>query len=138
MEFTVPKFIEQEARIVGSLTFKQFIFVGIAGGISLFIYFILPFFLFIIVAIILLGSALALAFFKIGKISLPEFIANFFIFIFKPRIYLWKKKTSPPKFLTRMKEPIPGLREPEKEVKLKISKGSRLDELFMRIETNKK
>ena len=137
MEFTVPKFIEREAKIVGSLTFKQFIFVAIAGGISLFIYFILPFFLFVIIAVILLGSALALSFLKVSRTSLPELIVNFFAFTFKPRIYLWKKKTSPPKFLTKMKEPIPGLREPEKEVKLKISKGSRLDELFTRIETKK-
>ena len=137
MEFTVPKFIEQEAKIVGPLTFKQFIFVGIAGGISLFLYFIVPFFLFIIILVILLGSALALAFLKIDRTSLPELISNFFVFTFKPRIYLWKKKTSPPKFLAKGKEPIPGLREPEKEVKLKVSVGSRLDELFTRIETKK-
>lgn len=137
MEFTVPKFIEQEAKIVGPLTFKQFVFVGIAGGISLFLYFIVPFFLFIIVLVVLLGSALALAFLKIGRTSLPELIVNFFTFIFRPRIYLWKKKTSPPKFLAKEKEPIPGLREPEKEMKLKVSKGSRLDELFTRIETKK-
>jgi hypothetical protein len=137
MEFTVPKFIEQEAKIVGPLTFKQFIFIGIAGGISIFLYFILPFFLFIIIAVILLGSALVLAFLKIGKTSLPEYITNFFVFIFKPRIYLWKKKTSPPKFLAKEKEPIPGLKEPEKELKLRISKGSRIDELFTRIETKK-
>lgn len=136
MEFTVPKFIEKEARIVGPLTFKQFIFIGAAGAISIFIYFIVPFFLFIIIAIVLLGGSFALAFFKIGKTSLPNFIANFFSFIFKPRIYLWKKKTSPPKFLK--KEKLPLIEEEEKEeekTKLKVSRGSRLDELFTRVET---
>ena len=133
----MPKFIEQEAKIVGPLTFKQFIFIGIAGGVSAVLYFLLPFFLFVFVAVVLLGSALFLAFFKIGKTSLPEYIVNFFVFISKPRIYLWKKKTSPPKFLTKKKEPIPGLKEEEKEVKLRISKGSRIDELFIKIETKK-
>jgi hypothetical protein len=137
MEFTVPKFIEKESRIVGPLTFKQFIFVGLAGAISVFLYFILPFYLFIIIAIILFGGSLALAFLKIGKTSLPSFIANFFVFLFKPRIYLWKKKTSPPKFLKKEKPPlIEQEKEKEEEkTKLKVSRGSRLDELFTRVET---
>jgi len=68
MEFTVPKFIEKEARIVGPLTFKQFIFIGAAGAISIFVYFVLPFYLFIIAVIILLGGSFALAFLKMGKL----------------------------------------------------------------------
>jgi len=139
MEFTVPKFIEKEARIVGPLTFKQFIFIGAAGAISIFVYFVLPFYLFIIAVIILLGGSFALAFLKIGKTALPSFILNFFTFIFKPRIYLWKKKTSPPKFLKKGKIPLieEKNKEEEEKTKLKISRGSRLDELFTRIETKK-
>jgi len=137
MEFTVPKFIEKESKIVGPLTFKQFIFVGLAGAISVFVYFVLPFYLFIIIAIILFGGSLALAFLKIGKTSLPSFIANFFVFTFKPRIYLWKKKTSPPKFLKKEKPLLIEQKKEEEEekTKLKVSRGSRLDELFTRVET---
>ena len=134
MQFTVPQFIEKEPKIVGPLTFKQFIFIGVAGGICLFLFFTVSLFVFIILAIVLLGGAFALAFLKIGKTSLPIFIKNFFSFLFKPKVYLWKKKTSPPKFLR--KEKVEEKEEEiEEESKLKVSKGSRLNELFTHLET---
>lgn len=137
MEFTVPQFIEKEAKIVGPFTFKQFIFIGIAGGLCVFLFFTVPFSLFLILAIFLLGGAFALAFFKIQRVSLPVFIKNLFSFLFKPKIYLWKKKGSPPKFL-RKEKPETKIREEEKEgrkSKLKIIRGGRLHELLTRIET---
>jgi len=134
MEFIVPQFIEKEAKIVGPFTFKQFVFIGTAGGICLVLFFILPFYVFIIAAVILLGGAFALALLKIKKISLPVFIKNFFIFIFKPKVYLWKKKTGPQKFL--IKEKVEKEKEEiKKKTELKIAKGSRLNELFTHIET---
>lgn len=136
MEFTVPQFIEREPKIVGPFTFKQFIFIGIAGGVCLFLFFTVPLYIFIIAAIVLLGGAFALAFLKIGKTSLPVFIKNFFAFLFKPKIYLWKKKTSPPKFLRKEKVEVKEKEEEiEEESKLKVSTGSKLDELFTRLET---
>ncbi len=134
MEFTVPQFIEKEAKIVGPFTFKQFIFIAIAGGVCIFLFFTVSLFVFIIMTILLLGGAFALAFLKIGKTSLPVFIKNFFSFLFKPKVYLWKKKTSPPKFLR--KEKVKAKKEKiEEESKLRVSKGSRLDELFTKLET---
>jgi len=137
MEFTVPQFIEREPKIVGPFTFKQFIFIGIAGGLCLLLFFVLPLAVFIIIAVVLLGGAFALAFLKIGKTSLPEFIKNFFYFIFKPKIYLWKKKISPPKFFSKEKKEEKE-EEIKKESKLKVVKGSRLDELSTRLETKNK
>ncbi len=135
MEYIVPQFIERETKIVGPFTFKQFIFIGIAGGLSIFLYFFLPFFLFLIIAIVLLGGAFALAFFKMGGFPLPKLLQNFFIFLTKPKIYLWKKKTIPPKIFKKMEEP----KEEEKEGSiLKISGRSRLRELFKVLETKTK
>jgi len=132
MEFTVPQFIEKEPKIVGPFTFKQFIFIGVAGGICLFLFFTVSLPVFIIMAIVLLGGAFALAFLKVGKTSLPLFIKNFFIFLFKPKIYLWKKKTNPPKFL---KKEVPKKEEIKEGSELKVSRGSKLDELFTKLET---
>jgi len=92
MQFTVPQFVEREPRIVGPFTFKQFIFIGIGIAFSILFYFTLPFFLFLPLATIFLGMGFLLAVFKIKKIPLPIIIKNFFIFLFKPKIYLWKKK----------------------------------------------
>ena len=135
MEFIVPQFIEKEPKIVGPFTFKQFIFVGTAGGISIFLFFFLPLPLFIIIAMPLLGGAFALAFLKIQKTSLPVFIKNFFFFLFKPKIYLWRKKRIPPKFLKKEKEIELIKKGPKKESDLKITRGSKLHELFTRLET---
>lgn len=137
MEFTVPQFIEREPKIVGPFTFKQFIYVGIAGGICLLIFFVVPLFLFVMIAIILLGSAFALAFFKVGKISLPVFLKNFFIFsVFRQKIYLWKKKTTPLKFLKPEEAAEEKIEEegPKKPL-LKIAEGSKLKDLFTHLET---
>lgn len=135
MEFTVPQFIEKEAKIVGPFTFKQFIFIGIAGALSIFMYFVLPLFLTIIIAVPLIGGAFALAFLKVSRTSLPAFIANFFTFFFKPKVYLWDKKTGSPKFLKRDKKMAQDLTEEKDEGELKVSRGSRLDELFTKLET---
>jgi len=135
MEFIVPQFIEKEAKIVGPFTFKQFIFIGSAGGLTILLYFILPFPLFVILAVILLGGALALAFLKINKTSLPTHLAHLVSFMFKPKVYLWKKKTSMPKFFKREKEMVEKITEKKEGPKLKVSRGSRLDELFTKLET---
>jgi len=133
MEFTVPQFIEREAKIVGPFTFKQFIFIGTAGGICVLLFFVVPFSVFIILAIVLLGGAFALALLKVQRTSLPVFIKNFFIFLFKPRIYLWKKKSVVPRFLQKERETI---REGAKEESaLRVVKGSKLRELFTYLET---
>ncbi len=91
MQFVIPKFIEQEAKILGSLTWKQIVIVGIAIGFCVILYFILPFSLFIIAAIILVGGSFALAIIPIGGRSLPVVLTNFVKFTTSPKVYLWKK-----------------------------------------------
>lgn len=133
MEFSIPQFIEKEAKIVGPLTFKQFVFIGTAAGVCILLFFLLPFYLFIIATIILVGGALALAFVKIQGISLPVVIKNFFFFLFKPKVYLWKKKPTPP-ILVKMPE-TKKEEKVEEAPTLKTVKGSRLKELFTKLET---
>lgn len=137
MEYIVPQFIERETKIFGPFSFKQFIFIGIAGGISIALFFTLKSFaLFLISAIILMGSAFALALFKKGGFSLPKLIQNFFVFLTKPKIYLWKKKAIPPKMAKKVKE----IKEEEKEEgsPLKIAEKSRLRNLSTLLETKVK
>jgi len=139
MEFTVPQFIEKEARIVGPFTFKQFIFIGTAGGICLLLFFVVPLVFFVPLAVILLGGAFALAFLKVERTSLPMFIKNFFLFIFKPKIYLWQKKSAPPTILKQEKEVIKKTEEGAKvESTLKVVRGSKLRELFTYLETKQR
>ena len=130
MQFTVPQFIEKEAKIVGPFTFKQFVFVGIAGSICLFIYFTVSFTAFIISSIFILGIAFSLAFLKINKTPLPIIIKNFFSFLTEPKVYLWKKKTAP-SVIQRKKKPIP--KKEEEKPAPKISERSKLKDLSTRL-----
>ena len=89
-QFTVPKFIEQKPKIVGPLTFQQFVFVGIAVAISFFLYFTVPLMFFLAGSLTLVSLALGLAFGNAGGRPLTTMLKNFSVFIFAPKLYLWK------------------------------------------------
>jgi len=140
MEFTIPQFIEKEAKIVGPLTFKQFAFFGLAVLVSAALFFILPKFIFFIVGPVLLVGAFALAFYKKEGVPLPDLMIGFFSFIFKPKIYLWKKKGVPPRFLRpgdidKGAAKRESLEEKRQGPRLKMSRGSHLHDLFTQVET---
>lgn len=132
MQYTVPKFIEMEAKIIGPFTFKQFTYVGFAAAILFILYFSVPFYLFIIAAVILMGGALTLAFLKIEGRSMPTILKNFLIFSAKPRLYIWKKKLAPPKII---KEKPKEEQEIDPESALKITGKGHLRKISKQIET---
>jgi len=136
MEFTVPQFVEKEPKLIGPFTFKQFIFVAIAGAACFFLYFFIgkknmP--LFILIAILLFGGSLALAFIRIKGYTLPILIKNFFAFTIMPKIFLWHRKLIPPK--------VSKIKKFEKaeveETPLKIIEESSLQKLSTQVETKK-
>ena len=135
MQFTVPQFIERKPKIIGPLTFRQFIFVGTAGGICIFLYFFLPTGLFVFLAVIIFGSASALAFVKIGKTPLPAVLKNLFIYVLNPKVYLWKKKIN---VIRNSKRRESAPKEETKESNLKIAERSHLRNLSIKIETKNK
>jgi hypothetical protein len=88
---TVPKFIEREARVLGPITFRQLIILGIGGFILFLVYFLYK--KFFNLALIIVGPiTLALAFVQIQGMPILNFIANFFLFGFKRKIYRWGGK----------------------------------------------
>lgn len=139
MEFSVPQFIEMETKIVGPLTWRQFIYIGGAGALIFFLYFIIEYFyLFLVVAIFLFASAASLAFLKIKGHPLPTIIVNFFLFSLSSKLYIWRKKPIKAGLFYR-KEKIRFKKEkPEESVLLKITKESRLKDLSTQIELKTK
>ncbi len=111
MQFVVPQFIQRNTKILGPLSFKQVLFILAAALISLLFYVFLPFSLFVIGSLIVFPVCLALAVLRVHNTPLPELLKNFFIFLGKPRIYLWKKK----KDLVKMKKSEIIVVEEEKE-----------------------
>ena len=137
MRFTVPQFIEYETKIVGPLTFKQFMFIGIAGAICFFLYFTIGktnFALFIMASLIIGAIAISLAFLQIGGRSFPIIIGNFLRFSLRPKMFIWRKNEMP---IAIFKKEI---KKEEKmgELPLKIAEKSRLKKLKTQIETKTK
>lgn len=90
MQFQVPQFIETEDKLVGPLTLRQFIYIVIAGGIFAMLYFLVQTWIAVIFGVILLGSAGALSFIKIGGRPLIEIVIAAAGFYWKPQIYIWQ------------------------------------------------
>jgi hypothetical protein len=136
MRFTVPQFIEYEAKIVGPFTFRQFVYVGLAGAVCFVLYFTVPFSLFLISCFILGGGAMAFAFLKIGGRPLSTIIGNFLRFNLTPKMYIWRKKEAP--ITVFKKEVKKKIEEKEEELPLKIAEKSQLKKLRTQIETKTK
>ena len=135
MNFQIPQFIEQEAKILGPFTFKQTLWVVGVGIIIFFLYYSLaktnPV-LFIIITVFLAGTGSAFAFLKIHGYSLPVLLKNLFSFSFSSKIYLWKQVMIAPRIIPKKE----GVKKEEKEEPvLKIAEKSQLKKLSSQIET---
>ncbi len=140
MRYKVPRHVEYKAKILGPATFSQLLYIGAAGLVVLFLYFIIgtsP--LFYILAIMIGGGGVALAFLQVAGQPLSEYIKKMILFSISSREYIWEKKTAP------METTIPKRiktkttteeEESEKEEKAPSSKkGGRLDDISSKIET---
>jgi hypothetical protein len=135
-KYIVPLFATRESKVIGPFTFLQFVFVAIAGGICLILYFIIGkknLFGFIFLTLLIIGSALALAFMRVGGHPLPMVFKDVFNFFLSPRIFLWHRKIVPPR-ITKVKKVE---EKKEEEAPLKIVKKSNLYRLSVQVETKK-
>lgn len=90
--FQVPQFVDQKSKIVGPFTLKQFLYLVVAAGISLFSFYTFTFFLWIVITGFVGGIALALAFVKIHGRELPMVLVSALHFVWSPRTYTWKRE----------------------------------------------
>src|SRR5579859_6660296 len=92
MQYDIPQFIEEESKIVGPLSFRQF-FLFLGGGIFCFmLYYIFQTWLWIIIAgTIMLGIAF-LSFGRIQGLPASTVILHSLKFFWLPRLYIWKKR----------------------------------------------
>ncbi len=94
-QYPIPQFIEQEGKIAFFISFRQFFYLVGAGVVCFILYFILPFFLFIILAVPIFLGAAALAFISINGMPLLNILLNTIGFAAGTKNFTWKKKESP-------------------------------------------
>lgn len=97
MRFQVPQFIETETKIVGPFTFKQFLFLAV-GAVIIFIlqYAIASFTILIIISLPIAILFIALAFYQIDGIPLPQYLLTALSFLTGPKRYQFRKNSEPP------------------------------------------
>lgn len=140
MRFQVPQFIEHEARVIGPLTFKQFIYLGVPAAIAFFLYFLAPFFVFVIAAIFLGALGFLFAFIKIGGRSLPSILLNFFNFTIAPKRYIWRKglpsEALAKEGATSQYQQQQPAQQPAKQ-EIQLTQKSKIKDLATRVGTNR-
>jgi hypothetical protein len=120
MRFQVPQFIEIEDKIIGPLTFKQFVYLAGGGGAILIIYAFLPLWLTIIVGLPVGLFALALAFYRHNNQPFIKVVENAIGYFLSNKIYLWRKTPA------KATAPKPDLLKEKREEPLglpKLAKG---------------
>ena len=93
MHYNVPQFIDIEDRIVGPLTAKQLLWMFAMSGVLLVMWVTIEtktYFFIMGIPVALLF--VALAFYRPYGQSLSNFIASAFLFLVKPKIYLWRRE----------------------------------------------
>jgi len=94
MQFRVPQFIDIEDKIFGPFTFKQFVYLVGGIGISYILFRLLPLFFAVLLIVPIITLSLALTFYKVNDRPFIEVLQAGINFIFKNKLYLWKKKAA--------------------------------------------
>jgi hypothetical protein len=128
---TLPQFTEMESKIVGPLTFKQFLSLGITIGICVLVYNLFPHFISLPLSLILFILGVFLSFIKVEGIPLYNFLLLRLKSIFSPRVLFWGKKKATPFFLSEIE-----IKKLEKE-KIKTKRESSLKNLVTKVVTKK-
>ncbi len=92
MRFEVPQFIEIEDKIFGPLTWRQFLYLGGGVGMSVVMFFTLPFILFVILGLPLAVLSGALAFYPVNNRPFSFFLEAIINYVTRQRLYLWRQK----------------------------------------------
>lgn len=96
MRFQVPQFLEVEDKIVGPLTFKQFIYLGGSVGIAVVIFTFLPKFFAFLLSLPVVIFGVALAFYKVNDKPFISVVEAFLKFHTSGKLYLWQKEEKVP------------------------------------------
>jgi len=95
MQYQVPQFIEAEDKIVGPLSIRQFLYIGVAGALCFALFYMVQTWLAAMLSMILISLGLAFAFVKVNGRPLASTATSAFLFYWKPQRYSWQVKKTP-------------------------------------------
>jgi hypothetical protein len=92
MRFEVPQFIEVEDQIFGSLTWRQFLYLGGGIGMSIVILFTTNIIIFVLIGLPLALLSGALSFYPVNNRPFSFFLEALLVYFKSQRLYLWRQK----------------------------------------------
>jgi PrgI family protein len=92
MEYQVPQFIEVEDKLIGPLTFKQFVYIAGAAGLCVVFFVYLPIIFALLLSGLVVAFAAALAFYKVNGKSFIDVLEAGFNYYTGAKFFLWKHK----------------------------------------------
>lgn len=96
MQYQIPQFIEIEDKVVGPLTFRQFVYVAGGAGAAFLFYIWLPILLAAPLILIAAGLAGALAFYKVNNKPFADFLESAIKYSLTSKLYVWRKEPKKP------------------------------------------
>jgi hypothetical protein len=90
MEYQVPQFIEVESKIVGPLTFRQFLYIAGAAGMCVILFTYVSILFAVLLSIPIVGFAAALAFYKVNGKPFIEVLEAGLNYYTGAKLLLWK------------------------------------------------
>lgn len=91
-QFTVPKFIDQEDKIIAFITVRQFLIMIVAGILVAICYALLVFWAFVLSAIVILLAFGVVAFLPVNGRPFHYFLINIIERTKKPSVRVWNKE----------------------------------------------
>jgi len=145
-QFTVPQFIDREAKILGPITVRQFIICLVGAGFIFLAYKLSDFSLFIVLAVIIAIIFGGLAFIKINSRPLHYFLLAFVNTSRRPAVRVWKKDIKSSKVIKKEPTTEEKIKAETKAKKKQISQilaqkklaKSRLSKLSLTVDTGGK
>ena len=92
MEYQVPQFIEVEDKVVGSLTFRQFVYIAGTAGLCVVFFAYLPLVLALLLSVPVIALGVALSFYKVNGKSFIQILEAGFNYYTGSKFFLWKKE----------------------------------------------
>jgi len=134
--FIVRQFIEEETKILGKVTIRQFIIVLVAGVIEMIIFRVASLGAFLLSLIFIAGPAVVVAFVKINGQPFHLFLINVLQTARRPNLRVWNKNVSTEDIKLELERKKLGEKKEEvQEPKKKHLNSSRLAELSLIVDT---
>jgi hypothetical protein len=89
MQFQTPQFVDVEDKIIGPLSFRQFLYLAGGAGLAYTVYRILPLYIALLIILPILALSLALAFVKINERPFITVLEAAFHYYTRSKLYIW-------------------------------------------------